>query len=124
MAGSYSAEHAGALADVAAAGAPVTFTLDSPGTEGVDGLFTGASSVSVAGHATEDGGDAAEYERLRLAPSEAPRLFFVPTTEGDEPSVGASCTWGGRSHIVRSSKPYRPAGTALFAYVIAQRGSA
>ena len=124
MAGTYTADHAGALADVADAGAPVSFAFTSPGTEQTDGTFSSGTTTTVNGQATEEGGDAEEYRRLSLAPSAAPRLFFVPTTEGDTPAVGASCTWGGTAYIARSVKAYRPAGLTLFAYVIIARGAA
>lgn len=117
----YVSEHADALADVANAGASITFTFSSPGTQAADGTFSGASDTAVAGYATEDGGDPKEYERLGLTQHEAPRLFFVASTLGDVPALGAACSWGGASHTVRSVKPYRPDGTALFSYVIVAR---
>lgn len=118
---SYAGDHAGALADVRAAGAAVTFTLDSPGAEQTDGTFAGATSQTIAGYAIEDGGDPKEYERLKLTVTEAPRLFFVASTYGDEPVPGMVCLWAGRKHTVRSAKPFRPDGTAIFTYVIIAR---
>jgi hypothetical protein len=116
----YTADHASALTDVASAGAAVTFTLVTR-TQTASGTFGTATSSTVTGYATEDGGDPIEYARLNLAQSEAPRLFFVPTTLGDVPPLGSTVSWGGATYTVRSSKPYRPDGVALFSYVIVAR---
>lgn len=118
---SYAADHASALADVRAAGAAVVFTLETPGVEQPDGTFASPTTTTVSGYAIENGGDPNEYERLKLTTHEAPRLFFVATTYGEEPVPGMACTWAGKRHTVRSAKPFRPDGVALFTYTIVAR---
>jgi hypothetical protein len=116
----YASDHAGALTDVTTAGAAVTFSLDTR-VEQTDGTFTSDATSTVSGVAIEDGGDAKEYERLGLTPHEAPRLFWVPSTYGETPEPGMTCTWAGLSYTARSVKPFRPDGTTVFAYVIISR---
>lgn len=118
---SYASDHASALADVRAAGAPVTFVLEQPGTEQADGTFSTPTQRVVTGYALENGGDPKEYERLGLTEHEAPRLFFVAETYGEEPDPGMTCVWAGRRHTVRSAKPFRPDGLAIFTYAIVAR---
>jgi hypothetical protein len=118
---SYVSDHASALADVQAAGAAVVFTLDTPGDEQTDGTFATPATQTVSGYAIEDGGDPKEYERLGLTVHEAPRLFFVATTYGQEPTPGMTCTWAGRKYTARSAKPFRPDGVAIFTHTIIAR---
>ena len=115
----YAGDHAGALADVTAAGARTVFTHRAR-TEDTGGVST-HTVATVRGYAIGVDGDAEEYVRLGLTAGEAPRLFFVADTYGDTPALGASCVWGGISYIVKSVKPFRPAGNAVFSYVIVGR---
>jgi hypothetical protein len=122
MSGRYASEHAGGLADLAAAGARITFTVDDPGTEDANGRFTGAGKTTVSGYATDaDGGDSKTYEALKLTESEAPRLLVFLDTYGDDVPMGSVATFGAVSGTVRDVKPYRPDGVTLFSYVIVQR---
>ncbi len=118
---SYAVDHASALADVAAAGVAVTFTLTTPGAEASDGASTSVTVSSVSGYATDAKGSPLEYQRLGLTPGEAPALFVVASTYGEVPALGAAVTWGGVAYTVRSVLPYRPDGTALFSTVIIAR---
>jgi len=102
----YAADHAGALADLAEAGAAVTFTLAVPGTyDPATDTTTGGTSVSVAGQAIRLPGDRERYAALGLTEREAITLLFAPTTYGDTPAVGAAFTWGGETYQVESNDP-------------------
>lgn len=119
---SYATDHVSALADVATAGASVTFTFVSPGTyDETTDTYSGGSSSTVTGSAIRVRGDRREYEALKLVQSEAPTLFFTPTTYGQVPAIGASVTWNSVVYIVRSVDPVSPDGTAICARVIVAR---
>lgn len=115
----YTTDHADALADVTDAGAAVTFTLQSPGTynESTDTWTTGATTT-VSGYAVEVKADPDTYERLSLVRSQAPSLFFTPTTYGDLPTPGYSVPWGGKTYTVKDVAPLSPDGTAIAATVV------
>lgn len=118
----YAAEHAGAYADVEAAGTSMAFIYDSPGTEQSDGSFTGPTRMNVAAVALEvEGGDPKTYEALGLRASESPRLFVVTSTYGEEVPVGARTTFGGKKYTVRDVDAFRPDGAPIFSYVILGR---
>lgn len=122
MSGKYASEHAGALAELQAAGTALTFTLDSPGVELADGTFSVPTQVQFSGYATDaDGGDAKTYEALKLTESEAPRLFVVLNNYGDDIPLSSHVVFGGKTWTVRDVKPYRPDGVTLFSYVIISR---
>jgi hypothetical protein len=120
---SYAPEHAGALADVRGAGVAITFDSLDLGAESNDGRFEGVPvATTMSAFATEEGGDPKEYERLGLTPLESPRLFVVCQTYGDIPPLNSKLTFGpGAPYTVRSVKPYRPDGIAIFSYVIISR---
>lgn len=120
---SYATEHAGALADVQAAGAALSFESTSLGTESSTGQFANAPVVTtMLAYGTEDAGDPKEYEQLGLTPLEAPRLFVVCVNYGDIPPLNSKVSFGpGAAFTVRSVKPYRPDGVAVFSYVILAR---
>jgi len=120
---SYAGEHSGALSDVREAGVALTFTSTVLGDESSAGKFADAPvTTTVSAFGTEDGGDAKEYERLGLTPLEAPRLFVVCETYGDIPPLNSKVSFGpGAEYNVKSVKPYRPDGVAIFSYVIIAR---
>ncbi len=120
---SYATEHAGALADVQAAGAFLTFTRTTLGAESSTGKFASAPATGMMlAYGTESGGDPKEYEALGLTPLESPRLFVVCVTYGDIPQLGSRVAFGpGALYTVKSVKPYRPDGVAIFSYVIISR---
>jgi restriction endonuclease len=105
------------------AGIAITFASIELGAESSAGQFAGAPvTTNMAAFATEDGGDPKEYERLGLTPLESPRLLVVCETYGDIPPLNSTVAFGpGAHYTVRSVKPYRPDGTALFSYVIISR---
>lgn len=118
---SYAIEHAAALQELKQAGGSIVFTTEHPGTEQPDGTFLGRASDTVLGYATEQDGDPEAYAGLGLVAGEAPRLFVVSEVYGATPSLNQRALWGGQQYTVRSVKPYRPDGTALFSYVILSR---
>lgn len=120
----YQTEHADALADVKEAGAAVTFTKTVvTGYDETTGVQT-TGTVTVAGYAIRRPGKLETYERLGLIESAAPTLFFVPETYGEEPPLGASCSWGGQQHTAADVLPLEPDGEAIAARVVIKRGAA
>jgi hypothetical protein len=119
---SYRSDHRGALAEVTAAGAAVTFTTDRPGSYNpATDVWTAGTAGSVTGYAMQVDGDPREYERLGLVQSEAPTLLFTAETYGEQPGLGDRVAWGGGAFTVRSVRPLAPDGTAILSYVVVAR---
>ena len=115
----YTADHAGALADIREAGAAVTFTTSSPGTyDAATDAFTTPVTSSVTGAAVQISGKPFKYQALGLIASHAPTLLFAPTTYGQLPALGASVTWGSATYTVRDVESVALDGTAIIAYVV------
>lgn len=118
----YAADHAGALADVRAAGAAVSWVLTSPGTQdAATGLYTGGVVSTVTGAAIRTQGDPLRYRELGLIETEAPTFLFAPDTYGDLVPLGAQMTFGGQTFTARDVEPIAPDGTAILCRVVAQR---
>ena len=118
----YAPDHASALADVADAGAAVTFTSTNPGTlDEATGLYTSGTTTTTAGYAVRVRGTPKTYVALSLKESEAPTLLFTPTTYGSLPSLNATVAWGGVTYTVRDVEPVAPNGTAILARVVVAR---
>lgn len=118
----YTSDHAGALADLAEAGASVTFTFASPGTYTAStGLFSGDTTTTVTGAAIRIAGNPLRYQALGLTQTEAPTLLFAPTTFGSLPVLGASVTFGGVTYTVRDVEPLALDGTAILANIVVAR---
>lgn len=122
----YATEHADALDDVRAAGAPVTFTRTVHASYDPEGAAEDAepTTTTVTGYAMRVRGRPDRYDRLTLIESQAPTLLFVPSTYGELPPLDAECTWGGKSMVVADVDPLEPDGTAILARVIVKRGGA
>ena len=119
---SYAPDHAGALADLAEAGASVTFTFASPGTYTAStGLFSSETATTVTGAAIRITGNPLRYQALGLTQTEAPTLLFAPTTYGSLPVLGASVTFGGIAYTVRDVEPLALDGNAILANVVVAR---
>jgi hypothetical protein len=119
---SYATDHAGALADLMAAGAAVTFSETVPGAkDAATETYAPTTTSTVAGYAMQVAGDPKRYADLRLIQSEAPSLFFVPTTFGALPALLAKVTWNGIDYVVRDVAPFGPNGPAIYATVIVSR---
>lgn len=116
----YSATHARALALVTRKGAAVTFTHSDSSQADATGIVT-STDTTVVGTAVRDAGNPKRYERLSLIESEAPTLLFTPTTFGECPSPGDTCTWAGNSFVVRDVLPIGPNGDVIAASVVISR---
>lgn len=115
----YVAEHASALADVAAAGSAVTFTLASAGTYSpTAGTWSSATTATVAGQAVRVKGDPKVYAALELVESEAPTLLFVPTTYGQVPALNSKVTWASTVYTVKHVQVVAPNGSAILSRVV------
>lgn len=115
----FAADHAGALADLAEAGASVTFTLTTPGTyDAATDTHSSPTTSTVTGSAIKVSGRPKKYEALGLRESEAPTLLFAPTTYGQLPALGASVAWGSATYTVRDVDSVAIDGTAIIAYVV------
>lgn len=116
---SYATEHAGALADVKAAGSAVTFTLASAGTYSpTGGSWSSAATTTVAGQAIRVNGDPKVYAGLELVEADAPTLIFVPTTYGQVPALDSKVTWNSAVYTVKWTQPIAPNGTAILSRVV------
>lgn len=118
----YTADHAGALADVTADGAAVTFTLQVPGPhDPATGTFAAGTTTTVTGSAIQLDARPETYRALGLVETEARTLFFTPTTYGSLPALKSSVTWGGVAYTVRDVAPLAPDGFAIAAEVTVAR---
>jgi hypothetical protein len=118
----YGADHAGALADVRAAGAAVTVAAVTPGThDPATGLFTSPTTTTVTGVAIRTRGIPERYAALGLVESESPSLLFVPDTFGAIPPLNGTLTWGGVGYTVRDVEPLAPDGTAILSRLVVAR---
>lgn len=118
----YAADHAGARADVRAAGAPVVWTLTTPGTlDPATGLLTGGGMTTVSGFALRTRGVPERYAALGLVESEAPSFLFAPDEYGAVVPLGARMTFGGIWYTARDVDLIAPDGTAILCRVVAAR---
>jgi hypothetical protein len=101
----YADDFAGAYADVAAAGAAVTFTKVTTTQDDTTGAPNAPSTATVTGVAIRVKGDPIKYRDLGLTESEAPTLFFVPLAQGDLPALASTVSWGGETYTVRDLRP-------------------
>lgn len=115
---SYAAKHAAALSKVTAKGASVTLSKVTQGSYDPETDLATASTATVAGYAVEVPGDARRYSALNLVESKASTLLFVPTTYGDTPELGATCSWGGNTLTVRDVQLLAPDGTTILANLV------
>lgn len=122
MSGNYARQAKSAQRLVARKGAPVVFTSTTPGSENIaTGVFTGPTTVSVAGSAARIPGNPATYEALKLIESEAPTLMFTPTTYGQQPALNSTVVFGGITFITRDVNPIAPDGVTIAAIVVVSR---
>lgn len=121
MTSAYVDDYAGALEDVAAAGAAIAFTLTRTPQDDATGAAGVPVITSVTGYAIGTAGDPRVYRDLNLTEAEAPTVFFVPSTIGQVPALGAACTWGGVPYVVKSVKPLWPDGVAIAAWMVIGR---
>lgn len=127
--GSYAVDHADALADVAEAGASVSFTRTTGQTvsDSTD-VATGGTVVTVTGYAIEaenksTGARQGEtggyvFRTSGLVHQTALELFFVPSTYGDLPLVDDTLTWNGADMSVKQVVPINPDGRGAIAATV------
>ena len=118
----YAAEHAGALVDISAAGAAVTFTYATAGTyDAATDTYTTPTSTTVSGSAMQVRGTPEQNVVLGLVESEAPTLLFAPTTYGGVPEPGYTVSWNSVTYTVKAVTPVAPDGTVILARVVVAR---
>jgi hypothetical protein len=118
----YTAEHAGAAADVRSAGAPVVWTMAAPSAyDAATGLVGAPTVTEIAGYALRTRGNPARYRELGLVETEAPTFLFVAATFGALPALGGTMRFGGHTYTARDIEPLAPDGVAILARVVAQR---
>jgi hypothetical protein len=119
---SYADDHASALADVTAAGAPVSFDAKRSTVDPTTDTETNIVTVSVTGSAVEVKGDLLRYQALGLITADARTLFFTPDVYGAVPALGASVSWGDVAYLVKSIfDPIAPDGIVLACNVVVSR---
>ncbi len=119
---SYATEHAGALADILAAGASATIVATTQAhTESTDAIGT-PTEPSQTGAAMRVTGDPRAYAQLTLKEEEAATLLFAPTTYGDESALklGAKITSAVCTGRIRSIAPIKPNGSLIMARLVVQ----
>jgi hypothetical protein len=115
----YTEDHASALADVAEAGAAVTFTHTTPGTyDATTDTHATPTTSSVTGSAVQ--ADASQLRRAgELIAAGNAVLFFTPTTRGQLPSAGDAITWASASQtVVKTFGEIDPDGQGAFAMYV------
>ena len=119
----YAADHADALATLAEAGAPVTFSFQQgDGTYLADLDFeTYAGPVTVSGYAVR----VKDEPRVSVPDTEQVRervtLLFAPSVLGQEPKQSMLVPWGGHTYAVTSCSPVAPDGSSLLMRVKCSR---
>jgi hypothetical protein len=101
----------------------ITFTRVTQTPDPATGLPTPTTST-VTGSAIQVRGDPDTYKRLELIRSQAPTLFFTPTTYGELPAPGDTVVWpatNGQTYTVRDVDPIAPDGVAIAARVVITR---
>lgn len=76
------------------------------------------TETEITGVALRVRGEPKRYAELGLVESQAPTLFFVPTTYGDTPEPGDAVEWLNDTYIVRDVDPLAPDGVTISARVI------
>lgn len=119
----YSPDHAGALADIRAAGAPVSFVKEIAGDhDETSGTFTGPSQSVVSGHAIRKNADPELYNSLNLRPEKTLTLLFAPSVYGEEPDLDSKILWvDGKEYAVKMTDPVAPDGNVIISTVVVSR---
>lgn len=112
---SYAAVHSRSYGLVSRKGASVTFSKeDLTYTASTDSSTSSTSTVT--GVAVQDrAGKTFRADSLEQAKGLV--IYFVPTTLGDEPEEGSTCSWGGVAYSVASVKSVAPDGDVIGSYV-------
>lgn len=117
----YTADHAFALAELASAGAAVTFTRLATGYDPATDTVT-PTETTITGQAIQvRGGSVERFRELGLVVDGPRRLLFAPTTLGQQPAVDDRVTWSGDVLTVRDVELVALDGEAILAYVTVTR---
>jgi hypothetical protein len=99
-----------ALADIAAAGAPVVFLADT--------WKGGTVAADVTGSAVEIPGDPDVYQSLSLIASNPVTLIVAAKDLGISPAFGVTFRWSGTVYTVKLATPVAPDGEAIIWTVV------
>ena len=118
----YTADHAGALADLQEAGAAVTFSRSTQSSYDPEtDVEVAGAATTIAGQAIAARGDPERYRELGLVRQDTVTLLFAPTTYGGTPLPGDTVTWNSVSYTVRDSEPIAPDGSTIIARLICSK---
>lgn len=115
----YASDHAGAYADIAEAGAPLTFTRETPGEyDEATGLWSEPTTESVRAVAIEivprRNQDSEAYRAATMNRTSHRLLLAAAATYGEIPGPGWGCVWGGKAYSVATLLgSTAPDGTAI-----------
>jgi hypothetical protein len=118
---SYAQTHVSASRLVAKKGASIVFTKVSRSVVSATNVASLPTSSSVRCSAVQDSPSIKRYNELGLKPERSLTLFATPETFGEEPAIGADCTWGGEDYVVKWFDAVAPAGEAIGYTVVISR---
>lgn len=119
---SYVAEAASARADIAAAGAPVTFTTASGRVYDPDtGLWSGGTPVTTTGSAIQVKDDPMRFSALGLQIADPITLLVAAAGLTLVPSPNIAMTWRGVIYTVKNVEALAPNGSPITYTVIGSR---
>lgn len=123
----YATRHDALLGRVAIGGAAITFTKpttssNTPATydSNSDTPAAPPNETTVSGMAVEDSAEQT-YAPSSQVQTATRTLLFVPTTYGELPEPGATCTWAGDGATIVSVDPIAPNGVPIGARVVIGR---
>jgi hypothetical protein len=103
-------------------GAAVTLTGVTPGTyDPATDTTTGASTVTLDGHAMQIDGDPDLYTQLGLIESENPTLLFKPDSGSVPDVLGWTLVWGGEPLTIKNVQRLAMAGPTTAAKLVVSR---
>ena len=121
MSSVYADDVAGAAADLAAAGAPVTITRDTSDYNAATDS-TVPSSTTSATSAVQRKSDWRKVQALGLTLSKTVTLLVAASGMAFDPQMGDTLTWNGVTYAVKDVQTLAPDGTAIVHTVIGSRG--
>lgn len=99
----------------------VTFTRVTHGTYDPETDTATPTTTTITGTAIRSVGDPHRYAALGLVESQAPTLFWVPTTYGDTPEPGDTVVWQSTTYTARDVTVIAPDGVTIAARVIVEK---
>lgn len=96
----------------------VTFTHITSTHTPSTGVMSAPVTTTVVGIASREEGDPKVYADLGLTELEPVTLLFRPTTDGQQPALGATVLWESRTRTVKNVSPTAPGGSAFVCRVI------